>query len=134
MFPEKHGFSNAFIFEIQHVTAYKSGRIVMPLVRVVPSTSFCVQCLWLYQDWAKFVIILMIPEPCSTHQYLDDRWSIFSDRFRTVYFIMQSHDQNSTLSLIYPWTWDCLIGGGKRSPRVNLTTIPLQPFASSSTT
>ena len=22
------------------------------------------------QDWAKFLIILMIPEPCSTHQYL----------------------------------------------------------------
>ena len=38
--------------------------------RVVPYTSFCVQCLLLYQGRAKFLIILMIPEHCSTHQYL----------------------------------------------------------------
>ena len=37
----------------------------MAHVRVVPCSSFCVQCLLLYQDWAKFLIILMIPEPCS---------------------------------------------------------------------
>ena len=42
---------------------------------------------------------LMIPEPCSTHQYLYARWSTFSDRFHTVSFTMQLHDQNSTLSL-----------------------------------
>ena len=36
---------------------------------VVQYTSFCVQYLQLYQDWAKFLIILMIPEPCSIHQY-----------------------------------------------------------------
>ena len=40
-----------------------------------------------------------IPEPCSTHQYLYARWSTFSGRFHTVSFTMQSHDQNSTLSL-----------------------------------
>ena len=52
-----------------------------------------------YQDWAKFLIILMIPEPCSKlHQYLYARWSIFSDRFPNT---MQSYDQNSTLSLRY---------------------------------
>ena len=71
----------------------------MPHVRVVPYPSFCVQCLLLYQDWAKFFIILMIPEPCSTHQYLYARWSTLSDRFRIISFTMQLHDQNSTLSL-----------------------------------
>ena len=37
---------------------------------VVPYIAFCVQCLLLYQDSAKFIMILMTPEPCSAHQYL----------------------------------------------------------------
>ena len=43
--------------------------------------------------------ILMIPEPCSTHQYLYARWSTFSDWFHNVSFTMQPHDQNWSLSL-----------------------------------
>ena len=39
------------------------------------------------------------PEPCSTHQYLHATWSTFSDPFHTISFTMQSHDQNSILSL-----------------------------------
>ena len=48
---------------------------------------------------AKFLIILMIPEPCNTQKYLYARWSTFSDWLHTVSFTMQLHDQNSTLSL-----------------------------------
>ena len=33
--------------------------------------------------------------------YLYARWSTFSDRFHNVSFTMQSHDQNSTLSLMF---------------------------------
>ena len=53
------------------------------------SISFCVQCLLLYQDWAKVFIILMTPKPCTTHQYLHvyARWSTFSDCFHTVSFM-----------------------------------------------
>ena len=47
----------------------------------------------------RFLIILMIPEPCNTHKFLYARWSTFSGRFHTVSFTMQSHDQNSTSSL-----------------------------------
>ena len=43
----------------------------------------------------------MMPEPCSTHQYLYARWSTFSDRFHNVSFTMQSHDHNWSLSLIH---------------------------------
>ena len=74
----------------------------MPNARVVPYTSFCVQSLLLYQDWAIFCIISMMPEPCSTHQYLYARWSTFSDRFHNVSFTMQLHDQNTTLSFNTP--------------------------------
>ena len=69
----------------------------MPHVCVVPYISFCVHCLLLYQDWAKFIIILMIPEPCSTHQNCMLHNQLFSDWFHTVSFTMQSHDQNSSL-------------------------------------
>ena len=37
---------------------------------VVPYIAFCVQCLLLYQDSVKFIMILMTPEPCSAPQYL----------------------------------------------------------------
>ena len=30
----------------------------------------CTVLVTLHLDWAKFLIILMIPESCSTHQYL----------------------------------------------------------------
>ena len=48
---------------------------------------------------AKFLVNLMSPEHCSTHQHLYARRSTFSDGFHNVSFTMQSHDQNSTLSL-----------------------------------
>ena len=63
------------------------------------SNEHSVQCLLLYQDWAKFIMILMTPEPCSKHQYLHATWSTFSDPFHTFSSTMQSHDQNSQLSL-----------------------------------
>ena len=47
----------------------------------------------------QILIILMIPEPYSKHQYLYATRSIFSDWFHNVSFTLQSHDQNSTLSL-----------------------------------
>ena len=50
------------------------------------TTSFCVQCLLLYQDWAKFIMILMILELFSTHQYLHATWSTFSDPLYTFSF------------------------------------------------
>ena len=37
---------------------------------VVPYIAFCVQCWLLYQDSAKFIMILMTPQTCSAHQYL----------------------------------------------------------------
>ena len=43
---------------------------------VVPYIAFCVQCLLLYQDSVKFIMILMTPEPCITHHYLHAIWSI----------------------------------------------------------
>ena len=35
-----------------------------------PIYSFLCECLLLYQDSVKFIMILMTPEPCSAHQYL----------------------------------------------------------------
>ena len=89
----------AWLFKCLHILNMScnivtiQGRIFTPRVRVVPYTSFCVQCLQLYQDLAKFLIILMIREPCNTHKFLYARWSTFSGRFHTVSFTMQSHDQ-----------------------------------------
>ena len=96
----------AWLFKCLHILNMScnivklQGRIFTPCVCVVPYTSFCVQCLQLYLDLAKFLIILMIPEPCNTHKFLYARWSTFSGPFHTVSFTMQSHDQNSTSSLI----------------------------------
>ena len=59
-----------------------------------------------YQDLAKFLIILMIPEPHNTHKYLYARWSTFSDQLHTVSLTMQPHDQNSTLSLRFNYSCD----------------------------
>ena len=90
---------NRLLIDIFGKLLYLSG---LDRYRIVPYTSFCVQCLLLYQDGAKFLIILMIPEPCSTHQYLHvyARWSTFSDWFHNVSFTMQSHDQNGSIPLI----------------------------------
>ena len=63
---------------------------------VLPYIAFCVQCLLLYQDLAKFIMILMIPEPCSAHTYLHATWSTVSDPFHTFSFTMQSHYQKLT--------------------------------------
>ena len=95
----------AWLFKCLHILNMScnivklGGRIFTPRVRVVPYTSFCVQCLLLYQDSAKFIMILMTPEPCSVHQYLHATWSTVSDPSHTFSFTMQSHDQNSPLSL-----------------------------------
>ena len=59
--------------------------------------SLC-KVLVLYQDWAKFLIILMTPESCSIYRYLHV-CATCSNWFHTVSFTMQSHEQNSTLSL-----------------------------------
>ena len=69
-----------------------------------PCTINRVQCLLLNQDWAKFIMMLMTPELCSTHQYLHATKS-FSDPFHTFSFTMQSDDQNSSLSLIILLIW-----------------------------
>ena len=65
-----------------------------------PIYIFLCTVLVTLQRLGQFLIILMIPEPCSTHQYIYFRWPTFSDRFHNVSFTMQSHDQNSTLSLM----------------------------------
>ena len=90
---------NVYWLSNEHRKIRKSRLVAPDTICVVPYTSFCVQCLLLYQDWAKFVMILMAPEPCSTHQYLHATWSTFCDPFHTFSFTMQWHDQNSTLSL-----------------------------------
>ena len=44
---------------------------------ILPYTSFCAQCFLLYQDWDKFLILLMTPKPCrlcSTHHMLHDQF------------------------------------------------------------
>ena len=59
----------------------------------------CTMLVTVTKTGPNFVIVLMIPEPCCTHQYVYATWSTFSDRFHTVSFRMQSHDYNLTLSL-----------------------------------
>ena len=69
---------NVYWLSNEHRKIRKSGSTTSPdTICVVPYTSFCVQCLLLYQDWAKFIMILMSPEPCSVHQYLHATWSTF---------------------------------------------------------
>ena len=101
----------------EHRKIRKSSSTSPDTICVVPYTSFCVDCLLLYQDWAKFVMNLMTPEFCSTHQYLDARWSTFSDAFHTFSFTMQSRYQNPPLSL----SGYCLLGAsGVQITRVGI--------------
>ena len=87
---------NVYWLSNEHRKIRKSGSISPDTICVVPYIAFCVQCLLLYQDWAKFIMILMTPEPCSAHQYLHATWSTFSDPFHTFSFTMQSHYQKLT--------------------------------------
>ena len=61
---------NVYWLSNEHRKIRKSRLASPDTICVVPYTSFCVQCLLLYKDWAKFIMILMTPEPCSAHQYL----------------------------------------------------------------
>ena len=70
----------------------------MPHVRVVHLSVYSV-CNFT-KTGPTFLIILMISESCSIHTntYMVNDQPFFG-RFHNVSFTMQSHDQNSTLSL-----------------------------------
>ena len=93
MFFEKHGSLNALIFLIWHVT---SGRIFCHMFvysHVYSTFNFT-------KTGHNFCIILMIPEPCSTHQYLNFDQTFLIDS-TPVSFTMQWLQAHIELNFIF---------------------------------
>ena len=83
------------------------GSTIPDTMCVVPIYSFLCECLLLYQDSVKFIMILMTPEPCSAHQYLHAPWSTVSDPFTP--FLSQCNRITGVLKFIFNKDWFKLI-------------------------
>ena len=100
----------AWLFKCLHILNMTS--ISLKLRPDVYATCLCSPIylfLLLYQDWAKFLIILMTPEPCSAHQYLQYAmnminlfWSIPHRFFR---YAMAWPELNFMFKHCYYWSW-----------------------------